>query len=134
MSEGSNLGTVRKVYEHWGNGDFASGVEPYGPDTELVLGADFPDAGAHRGLDAIRSYTRGFLSPWDSISIAADELQDFGDRVLVRVFQRGIGTSSGIEIEMRYFQLWTFEGSTASRVEAIMDEADALEAAQGEPS
>ncbi len=131
MSEQSNVEAVRAVYERWGQGDFSSGLEPYGTDPEIVLGPEFPDAGKHQGVEGISAYTRGFLAPWERITIEAEDVRDFGDRVLVSVVQRGTGSGSGIEIEMRYFHLWTFEGSSAKRLESIKKEADAVAAAEG---
>jgi hypothetical protein len=31
-------------------------------------------------------------------------------------------------VELRYFQVWTFRGSTVQRIESIQDRSDALEA------
>lgn len=38
----------------------------------FVLGPDFPDAGTHAGLDALREYMRGFLEPWGRPTIEAE--------------------------------------------------------------
>jgi ketosteroid isomerase-like protein len=49
--------------------------------------------------------------------------------VLVSVRQRGVGTTSGVETELRYFQLWSFRGGKVIRMESTRDRAEALEAA-----
>ena len=52
-----------------------------------------------------------------------------GDTVLVAVRQRGIGVTSRVPAELRYFQLWTFTGPTVSRLEVVLREERALELA-----
>jgi hypothetical protein len=42
--------------------------------------------------------------------------------------QSGTGISSGIAVEPRYFQLWTFDGARPVGMETIMHEAAALAA------
>jgi ketosteroid isomerase-like protein len=125
---GEHTDAVRRVYERWSEGDFASGVEPYDAETELVMRPPLPDPGSYFGPEGIRNYTQLFFAPWDRITIEATEIHDHGDRVLVRVWQRGTGSRSGIETEMRYFMVWTFRGQTVARLESIRDEAEALAA------
>ena len=124
MSE-ENVDFLRRLYERWGSGDFRTDSW-YVDGFELVMGPDFPDHGVHSGREGVRSYMRGFLDPWERLTIEAEELSDSGETVLARVLQRGTGASSGIEIELRYFQLWTFEGSAPTRMETIMDEGEAV--------
>jgi ketosteroid isomerase-like protein len=45
------------------------------------------------------------------------------------VRQRGIGSTSGVPTEMRYFTLWTFRGRRVIRIESFRERAEALEAA-----
>jgi len=125
----ANVETLRRIYERWGSGDFSAGVELYDPHVVLVLRADFPEAGPHYGLDAIRRYMRGdFLRDFDGPTIAADEFIDAGDSVVVKVDQRATGPASGAPVSMRYFQVWTFRGGAVIRIESIMERADALAA------
>jgi hypothetical protein len=56
MSQGY-VGIVRQIYERWGRGDFRAGQELYDPYVLLVIGADFPEAGAYCGPAEI-SYGR----------------------------------------------------------------------------
>jgi hypothetical protein len=48
--------------------------------------------------------------------------------VVVQVRQRGVGTSSGVATEDRYFQVWTFRGDAIIRIESIRERDEALEA------
>lgn len=128
MSE-ENVEIVRRVFERWSQGDFRANVDLIDPHVVLVLRPDFPDAGAYLGPDGVAAYTRGFLEPWTRITIEAEELLDAGDTVVVAVRQRGVGDASGVETELRYFQLWTFRGGKVIPMESIRERAEALEAA-----
>jgi hypothetical protein len=55
----------------------------------------FPKAGTYVGMAGIPDYLRTFLEAWDRVTIAAEELIDAGDRVIVSVNQQGIGKGSG---------------------------------------
>jgi ketosteroid isomerase-like protein len=127
MSE-QNVEIVERVFERWGEGDFRAGVDVLDPHVVLVLGREFPDAGAYFGVDGVNAYMRGFLEPWTHLTMEAEELVAAGDSVLVSVRQRGVGTTSGVETELRYFQLWSFRGGKVIRMESTRDRAEALEA------
>ena len=128
MSPGERLEAVRGIYERWGRGDFRAGPELYAPDIELVLRPEFPDAGAYRGAEGIRGYMREFLRDLEDASITGEEFAEAGDCVLVRVHQQATGPESGLEVAMRYYQVWTFRGHSVVRLESIKTRAEAVEA------
>jgi ketosteroid isomerase-like protein len=121
--------TVRSVYEGWGRGDFRAGTDLWDKHAILVMRPQFPDAGTYMGPEGIAEYTRGFLEPWTSITIEAEEIIPAGDSVVVAVLQRGEGDASGAFTEFRYFHLWTFRGDKAIRFESIRERDEAFEAA-----
>jgi uncharacterized protein len=123
-----NLDLVRGVYERWGEGDFGT-AEVFDPLLLFVMGEGLPDTGAYLGTDALADYMRGFLEPWDPITIEALEAIESGDSVFVAVLQSGIGQGSGVATELRYFHVWTFRAGKAIRLETFRDRPDALAAA-----
>jgi ketosteroid isomerase-like protein len=120
---------LRRVYEDWGRGDFSAGPELFDPWVVLVLRPEFPDAGAYLGAEGIRGYMRRFLEDWDHAVIEAEEFIGAGDNVVVGVHQRAAGKGSGIPVDMRYFQVWTFRGGAVIRIESVREREEALEAA-----
>jgi ketosteroid isomerase-like protein len=124
-----NVEAVRRVYERWSEGDFRASIDLFDQNVVLVLRPQFPDAGTYTGVEAIVAYTRGLLEPWTHFSMEAEEVIVAGDSVLAGVRQRGVGSSSGIPTELRYFMLWTFRGTRVIRLESIRERAEALEAA-----
>jgi len=123
------LDVVQRIYEAWGTGDFEAGVGHLDRDVVLVIPRDFPEFGVFVGLDGVREFMRRFLDQWDHLTIEARQLQAVGDTVLTRIVQRGKGRASGIDVEVSYFQLFTFRGDAIVRMDSVMDEATAREAA-----
>ena len=72
---------------------------------------------------------RRFLDQWEEVTIEAKRLRAVGDTVLATVVQHGKGRASGIEGDTHYFQLFTFRGGKIVRMESVMGQAEALEAA-----
>lgn len=61
----------------------------------------------------------------------AEQLVAAGDSVLAGVRQRGVGTTSGVSTEMRYFTLWSFRGGKVIRLESFRERAEARRRAGG---
>jgi len=120
MSE-ENVEAVRGVYERWAEGDLGAGVELFDPEVEFVLSVEFPDTGTYHGPEAIESWMRQFLEPWERLTIAAEELTASGDTVIARVLQSGVGAGSGVPASVRYVQVWRFREGRVVRLENMRD-------------
>ena len=127
MTEG-NVAIVERIYDHWGRGDFKT-HNVLDEHALMVVRPEFPDTGTYLGHKGFADYTRGFLEPWSSITIEAEEIIPAGDSVVVAVRQRGEGDASGAVTEFRYFHVWTFRGGKAIRLETIRERDEALDAA-----
>jgi len=125
----ANIEALRRIYGEWARGRFQAGSELFDPWVVLVLRPEFPDAGAYLGPDEIRGYMRGFLEGWDDAVIEGEEFIGAGDSVVVGVHQHAAGKGSGVPVDMRYFQVWTFRGGAVIRIENVRERQDALEAA-----
>jgi len=127
----NNLETIRTVYAHWSEGNFTAGAKLFEAASVFILSPDFPDSGVYVGADAVADYMRGFLEPWENLTITALELSEFGDTVVVEVQQQGKGRRSGAATGFRYFQLWTFRGGKLMRLENLMTRDEAMAAVGG---
>jgi ketosteroid isomerase-like protein len=128
MSE-ENVEAVRRVFDLWAKGEFGAAALPLDEHVLYFVPPDFPEFGVFVGPDGFHEFTRRFLAPWARLSIEAECVVAIGDTVLVRCPQRNKGRVSGIEGEIPYFMLFTFRGDKIVRMEAVMDERQALEAA-----
>jgi ketosteroid isomerase-like protein len=124
-----NVETVRAVFEEWGKGNLRAGADLFDPHIVFITAVDLPDAGRYFGTDSVRQWIREFVNAWASLTLAAEELIEAGDTVVVTVNQRGVGKESSAPGEVRYFQVWTFRGRSVIRIENFRDRAQALEAA-----
>jgi ketosteroid isomerase-like protein len=125
-----NVETIRGIYASWAQGDFTAGPEHYDKDLVFILRPEFADSGTYLGPEQVAGYMRGFLEPWDRLTIEATELIEARDSIVVAVTQRGMGTASGAETELSYFHVWTFRGSIIIRFETFMGRAEALTAVE----
>jgi ketosteroid isomerase-like protein len=117
---------VRRVYERWAQGDFSAGGELYDEASVFVLSPDFPDSGIYVGRDEMLKYMRGFLEPWDNLTVECLDTVEAGDTLLAEVEQSGEGIRSGAVTGFTYFQVWTFRGGKLMRLENVMKRDEAL--------
>jgi uncharacterized protein len=119
---------VRGIYAEWGRGNFRAGTDLFDQHVVLVLRDEFPDSGTYIGRDEIRTYMRHFLADWTGARIEAEDIFSRGDTVVAAVHQQATGTGSGLSVDMRYWQVWTFRGNSITRIESIKTRPEALEA------
>ncbi len=58
-----------------------------------------------------------------------EEFIDAGNRVVVRAYFRGRGRGSGLEVDTRFYELYTLRGGKIVRVDEFTGLEEALEAA-----
>ena len=118
---------VRRVYEAWARGDFAAGADLFDEGTTFILSPDFPDSGIYTGGEDVARYMRGFLEPWEELTVECLELTELSDTVVAEVRQDGRGELSGASTGFSYFQVWTFRAATLMRLENFVrrEQADA---------
>jgi ketosteroid isomerase-like protein len=87
------------------------------------------EEGPSYGLDTIRDNIGHWRSAWEELEVTAEEFIDAGERVLVTVHHRGRGFGSGIEVEARFYLLYTLRDGKVVRQDEYAARAEALEAA-----
>jgi ketosteroid isomerase-like protein len=128
MSE-ENVEVARRVLGAWATGDFTQSVPALAPHAVLIVSPDFAEFGVFVGEDQIREYTLRFMEQYQRVTIEPTEFREAGDTILASVVQRGSGRSSGLSLELPYFVVITFRAGKIVRMESILDEAEALDAA-----
>ncbi len=124
-----NVEVVSGIFDGWAVGDLHAGATDFDEHVFVfVVRPDFAEWGVYLGTEGVRRYMHRFLESWEHTTFRAEELQAVGDTVVVRLVQRGKGVESGIELELRFFQLFTFRGGKIVRLESVMHERDALAA------
>ncbi len=128
MSE--NLKLVRSILADWEHGDFRSVVWA-DPQIEYAI-ADEPGSRMGRGLPAMASIWREFLSAWDDYRVEAHEYRELDEeRVLVALKPQGRGKASGVDIGTRSgghrtANLFHLRGGKVTRLVSYFDHERAL--------
>ena len=116
---------LRGLYDAWGRGDFDTGVDLFAPDLEFITSEGFPDAPPPgEDIERVARWRDQFLATFQDLRIEALELEPNGERVLARVRQRGRFRATGIDVDVTYFQLWTFRGGHAARFQVFAPTAE----------
>jgi ketosteroid isomerase-like protein len=115
---------VREVFRGWAAGDFRSATH-FDESVIYVVRPDFPEFGVLVGLKEIEAFMHRFLQQWEHVVFKANDLEVFGDTVLVGVTQHSTGAMSGVEGDVQMFMLFTFRGRKIVRMETVLREADA---------
>jgi ketosteroid isomerase-like protein len=80
------------------------------------------------GHEAVRASLERWKGEWEDYELIAEELADMGDRVIATVRLRGRGRASGIEIDARFFDVYTLRDKKIVRMDQFTERSEALEA------
>jgi ketosteroid isomerase-like protein len=83
-----------------------------------------------QGHDAVRASLARWKAEWNDYELIPEEFVDKGDRVLATVRLRGRGRGSGVEIDARFYDLYTLRDGMIVRMDQFTERSQALEAAE----
>jgi ketosteroid isomerase-like protein len=126
MSE-ENVEVVRKAiaYEYYGVGDRPEAEAIFDPDVVL----NPADEGPSHGPDEMRYDLERWASAFEEFRVTFEEVIDAGDQVVVVAHHQGRGRGSGIEVDARFYEVYTVREGKVSRVDEYTEREEALEAA-----
>jgi ketosteroid isomerase-like protein len=124
MPEGS-FQIVDGLIDAWNRRDLHAALERMHPQCEVRPVEAIETLHGHDGVAAA---FRDWFDAFEEFSIEPKDRIAHGDRVLVPVRQRARGKGSGLEIEERFYQLFTLRDGMVLRFEEYSEEADALRA------
>lgn len=81
-----------------------------------------------QGHEAVRASSVRWKDEWDDYELVPEDFADMGDCVLATVRLRGRGRGSGIEVDARFFDLYTLRDGKIIRMDQFAEESEALEA------
>jgi ketosteroid isomerase-like protein len=126
-----NVEIVEEGWEAWFRGDLDALAERW--DSEIVWDVthfgDWPEQEIV-GIDAIKRFALEWLEVWDDYEVGVDETLPAPDgRVISLAWQRAKGHQSGLEMDVKWTQIFTFRDGKITRIEHYDNAAEALEAA-----
>jgi ketosteroid isomerase-like protein len=82
-----------------------------------------------RGRQGVRDYFDTLGEVFDDMRIEIEEITDVGeDRLVVVLRVSGRGKGSGVNVEQRNGQVWTFVEGKVARIDSYMNSTDAFKA------
>ncbi len=81
-----------------------------------------------QGHDAVRASLARWKGEWDDYKLMPEEFVERGDRVVVTVRLGGRGRGSGVEIDARFYDVYTLRDGKIVRMDQFTERSEALEA------
>jgi ketosteroid isomerase-like protein len=126
-----NVDLVRRCIQLWEARDFDAIAALADPVFALDLSRNL-DAEVYSGVDGLRHWTDRLGEMWDDFRIEPEELIDAGDCVVTCAFLSGRGRESGIDAQMRVFQVWKLrDGKILRVIGGYRDRAEAMDETRG---
>jgi len=124
-----NVEVVRRLIEHWEQGDWRWGREIFDEECEAVFSASwFPEADRYRvGADALRAWT-GFTEAFETFEVRLNRIIDAGDQVVALTHLQARGQASGAAVDALTGGIFALRDGKIVRY-VLTDARDALEAA-----
>lgn len=116
---------VEGLIDAWNRRDLHAALERMHPQCEVRPVEASETLHGHEGVTAA---FRDWFDAFERFTIEAEDFIAHGDRVLVPMRQRARGKGSGLEIDERFYQLFTLRDGKVFRFEEYSEEADALKA------
>ena len=95
-------------------------------DPDIVWNPAEESAG--QGHAAVRASLDRWKGEWHDYELRPEEFEHMGDRVLVTVRVRGRGRGSGVEIDARFYDVFTLSHGKIVRMDQFTEQSEALEA------
>src|SRR5438105_2462284 len=125
-----NVEAVLGVFDAFVRRDERGMFAVYDEDVEWSLErySVWLDTPVCRGHEGIRTFFRAWLLDFEDYETKALDPLDLGDKVVITVYDRAHGKTSGVPIERYHSQVWTFREGRVIRVE-VFDDRPSAEAA-----
>ena len=115
------------TYEALNRGEIDDVVAGLPPDFQFIPPPMLPETETEEGREGMKLIYERWSGLFENFRIEVDETIDAGDQVIVMAAVAGIG--AGLEMRSPTFAwVWSFDGDTITRMEAMPNRATALEA------
>lgn len=82
------------------------------------------------GHGAVRASLARWKAEWHDYKVMPEEYVDKGDSVVVTVLLRGRGRGSGVEIDARFYDVYTLRDGKIVRMDQFTERSQAIQAAE----
>jgi ketosteroid isomerase-like protein len=123
----SNIEVVRRGYEHFAaHGDVL--VEIAGPDFvwDMSHFGGWPEQQTYEGVEGTRAFLQAWSDTWDDWRLEVASMHEAGDKVVAIVHQSGRSKTTGLQVEMKFAQVWTVRDGVETRMDMYQDLSAAM--------
>jgi len=119
-----NISVINRIYEAFGQRDFAAVLDLFGPTIEWIAAVNSPlaDRSPYRGLDEVREgpLTR-IAAGFESLMVRVDEIFGAGDKVVALGFYDGVYKANGKRFQAQVAHIWTLADGKAVKFQQYVD-------------
>jgi ketosteroid isomerase-like protein len=120
-----NVEIIRRGYGHYlATGELRAPADLVWDVSRL----GWPDQQIYTGLEGAMQFNAEWADAWDGWELEVEDYLDAGERVVVIINQRGRAKATGIPVDMRFAQVWSFRDGQAIRMQMYASTDDALDA------
>ncbi len=125
----SMLERIRAGYSTWNEGDLDKTLEFMSPDVEWHTSASFPGTKpVYYGHDGFREFWTHLHEPWEDVRVEIESYTREGEVAILRIRFHGTSKSSGVTVDLPWFQAVVIEDDLVVRSALDRMVGDALEA------
>ena len=99
----------------WRENDLEGALADLPQDFEWLV-PGFPGDEATRGPEATLDFFRDWIDQWEDLRVDWELEQASPDTVFAVVDMRGVGGASGVPVELRFGQIWSFREGVPVRM------------------
>ena len=116
---------VREAWDAYSRSDYDRVAGFHDPQIVVVT---LEDGTLHGNDDVLANYKR-WNEAWERAETTLEEVIGHGDRVFVTVRFHGRGRASGVEVETRFYEVYTLRDGKVLRIDEYERRAEARKAA-----
>jgi ketosteroid isomerase-like protein len=124
-----NAAAVRRFVDAFNRRDLDSVLSDADPDVQVDEWPEAPGARSYHGPEGVREAIDSWFETWEWMQVEIEELREVGDRVFFVLHMRAKGIGSGVEVEIRSWNVYTFGEGKLTRIQLFLDREQALESA-----
>lgn len=126
-----NVEVVHRLYAAWRRDGFGVVPELMDPEIEYVNPSYAVEPGVRRGYEGFAAAAEAVRSVYGDYEVSDPELEDLGERVLVRAWVKTQSHGNDVPIEAERGYVFDLRDGKVLRFAWFNDPADALEYARG---
>ena len=116
---------VRRLFDAVNRADLAAVVTEFDAGVVWTPASEDPDQSVHHGHDGVARFLGGWIETFDDLRCESEEIVHGEVATLVLNHYTGRGSRSGVEVDDRVYQLFSFGDGAIVSVEEFYDRDEA---------